>query len=338
MTRQKMHNMKILVILFLGLVIFAYHSPTSGESYHSKEKGVNSSIILKTNRRGKFLFDAIFRVSVGLSQAFGYDGEEYSDYNDDINIKTCECDCGNSNEEIRIVGGRPTGINQYPWVARIVYDGKFHCGGSLLTKDYVLTAAHCVKKLRKSKIRIIFGDHDQHITSESNAIQRAVTAIIKHRNFNPDSYNNDIALLKLRKPLTFSKIIRPICLPRYNYDPAGRIGIVVGWGRTSEGGDLPSIVNQVKVPIMSINECRKQKYKSSRITSSMLCAGRPSMDSCQGDSGGPLLLSNGIKYFIVGVVSWGVGCGRDGYPGVYTRVSKFTPWIKTNLRESCLCS
>lgn len=131
-------------------------------------------------------------------------------------------DCGFSNEEIRIVGGRPTGVNQFPWMARIVYDGKFHCGGSLLTKDYVLTAAHCVKKLRRSKIRVIFGDHDQHITSESKAIQRAVISITKHRHFDPDTYNNDIALLKLRKPIVFSKIIKPICLPRYNYDPAGK--------------------------------------------------------------------------------------------------------------------
>ncbi|KAH8314242.1 hypothetical protein KR074_005080, partial [Drosophila pseudoananassae] len=243
-------------------------------------------------------------------------------------------DCGFSNEEIRIVGGKPTGVNQYPWMARIVYDGKFHCGGSLLTKDYVLTAAHCVKKLRRSKIRIIFGDHDQEITSESHAIQRAVTSVIKHKSFDPDTYNNDVALLRLRKPIAFSKIIKPICLPRYNYDPAGRIGTVVGWGRTSEGGELPSIVNQVKVPIMSITECRNQKYKSTRITSSMLCAGRPAMDSCQGDSGGPLLLSNGVKYFIVGIVSWGVGCGREGYPGVYTRVSKFIPWIKSNLENT----
>lgn len=118
----------------------------------------------------------------------------------------------------------------------------------------------------------------------------------------------------------------------------GRIGTVVGWGRTSEGGVLPSIVNQVKVPIMSLAECRNQKYKSTRITTSMLCAGRPRMDSCQGDSGGPLLLSNGVKYFIVGVVSWGVGCGREGYPGVYTRISKFIPWIKSNLENTCLCS
>lgn len=138
-----------------------------------------------------------------------------------INYLFTFTDCGFSNEENRIVGGKPTGVNQYPWMARIIYDGKFHCGGSLLTKDYVLSAAHCIKKLRRSKIRIIFGDHDQEITSESRAIQRAVTAVIKHKNFDPDTYNNDIALLRLRKPIIFSKIIKPVCLPRYNYDPAG---------------------------------------------------------------------------------------------------------------------
>lgn len=119
---------------------------------------------------------------------------------------------------------------------------------------------------------------------------------------------------------------------------SGRIGTVVGWGRTSEGGELPGIVNHVKVPILTIGDCRNQKYKSSRITTSMLCAGKPNQDSCQGDSGGPLLLSSGYKYHIVGIVSWGVGCGREGYPGVYTRVSKFVPWIKANLEGTCLCT
>lgn len=106
-------------------------------------------------------------------------------------------------------------------MARIVYDGKFHCGGSLITQNYIITAAHCVKNLRRSKIRVIFGDYDQYSTTDTKAIQRAVVSTIKHRNFNPSTYNNDIALLKLRKPIVFSKIIKPVCLPRHNYDPAG---------------------------------------------------------------------------------------------------------------------
>lgn len=123
------------------------------------------------------------------------------------------------------MGGFPTGINQYPWMARIVYDGKFHCGASILTKYHVLTAAHCVKKLRKSRIRVILGDYDAHINTETHAIQRAVVSIIRHRKFDPETYNNDIAILKLRKPIDFSKTMRPICLPRLNYDPAGEFSV-----------------------------------------------------------------------------------------------------------------
>lgn len=121
-------------------------------------------------------------------------------------------ECGVSNHENRIVGGRPTGVNHYPWVARIVYDGHFHCGASLLTEDFVLTAAHCVRKLKRSKIRVVLGDHDQTTTAEAPAKMRAVAAIIRHRNFDADTYNHDIALLKLRKSVQFSKNIRPICL------------------------------------------------------------------------------------------------------------------------------
>lgn len=138
-------------------------------------------------------------------------------------------------------------------------------------------------------------------------------------------------------------------------DPAGKIGTVVGWGRTTEGGMLPSVVQEVQVPILSLSQCRAMKYRASRITSYMLCAGRGSQDSCQGDSGGPLLINNGGKYevvgwyrsiflrqfllnlSIVGIVSWGIGCGRPGYPGVYTRVSKYLNWLKNNL-DSCLCN
>ncbi|KAM3966963.1 trypsin-1 [Aphomia sociella] len=296
------------------------------------------------NRSQRFLFDAIFGLEVPL-----LDEQSVEEDEEDTQLKNCSCECGRANpiprkmecgganQENRIVGGLPASLNRYPWMARIVYDGQFHCGASLLTKDYVLTAAHCVKKLKKSKIRVILGDHDQSITSESPAIMRAVVQVVRHRGFDADTYNNDIALLRLRKPVNFSRIIKPVCLPSAGIDPAGKDGVAVGWGRTSEGGQLPGIVQEVRVPILNLTQCRKTKYRAARITSNMICAGRAGTDSCQGDSGGPLLIQNGGKFQIVGIVSWGVGCGRPGYPGVYTRVPRYLKWIKANLNNSCLC-
>lgn len=98
-------------------------------------------------------------------------------------------------------------------------------------KDYVLTAAHCVRRLKRSKIRIILGDHDQTVISDADAKMRAVSAVIKHRYFDANTYNHDIALLKLRKPIQFTKNIMPVCLPQDDFDPAGKTGIAVGWGR-----------------------------------------------------------------------------------------------------------
>lgn len=236
----------------------------------------------------------------------------------------------------------------------------------MVSEDYVLTAAHCVRRLQRTKIRVILGDHDQFITTETPAIMRAVTAIVRHRNFDSNTYNHDIALLRLRKKVPFTKTISPICLPKDSKDPAGKVATVIGWGRTSEGGTLPGKLQQVNVPILTVNQCRNMKYRASRITTNMvsqreengnegfnkfsfnifqLCAGKgPAFgqksggDSCQGDSGGPLFLSDGGKSELVGIVSWGVGCGRSGYPGVYTRVASYVPWIKNNLDNTCLCS
>lgn len=193
------------------------------------------------------------------------------------------------------------------------------------------------RRLKRSKIRVILGDHDQYVNTDGNPIMRAVSVVIRHRNFDMNSYNHDVALLKLRKSVKFSKKIRPICLPQLgntsnNYidnqwsnisfvtellkivfycftyvdagtDPAGKEGTVVGWGRTTEGGMIPGEVHEVQVPIYSLTQCRKMKYRANRITDNMICAGRGNQDSCQGDSGGPLLIQETDKYEIAGIKS-----------------------------------
>nr|XP_012144316.1 PREDICTED: transmembrane protease serine 9-like [Megachile rotundata] len=280
-----------------------------------------------SNRRGKFLFDELFGLDIDIGTA-----------DDNEVLRNCSCECGVSNQEHRIVGGKPTSPNKYPWVARLVYEGRFHCGASLVNNDYVLTAAHCVRRLKRSRIRVVLGDYDQYVNSDGPAIMRAVSAVIRHRNFDMNSYNHDVALLKLRKSVKFSKSIRPVCLPQSGSDPAGKEGTVVGWGRTSEGGMLAGQVQEVQVPILSLTQCRKMKYRANRITDNMICAGRNAQDSCQGDSGGPLLVQEGDRIEIVGIVSWGVGCGRAGYPGVYTRVTRYLKWINTNMKDRCICA
>lgn len=318
-------SVKIIVFLVYVIAIGEGYIVNWDEHGHAD----NDVFSMKTNRSGKFLFDEIFGLDITGSD---------SDSDPEVEkLRNCSCECGITNQEIRIVGGRPTLPHKYPWIARLVYDGKFHCGASLLTNDYVITAAHCVRKLQRTKIRVILGDHDQYVNTDGVAVMRAVRAIIRHRNFDMNSFNHDIALLRLRKPVSFSKSIKPVCLPDAVADPGGKEGTVVGWGRTKEGGMLPGEVHEVQVPIYSLTQCRNMKYRASRITDNMICAGRGSQDSCQGDSGGPLLVQEGDKLELKGIVSWGVGCGRAGYPGVYTRVSKYLNWIRSNMKDSCLC-
>lgn len=321
------HRQSTLLILILILYV-----STSADTRGFRQEVVtapsnNSSIASSRTRDGKFLFDELF----------GFDISDIE--SDEETLKNCTCECGLSNQpKNRIVGGRPTTPHRYPWVARLVYNGQFHCGASLLSNDYVITAAHCVRKLKRSKMRIILGDHDQYVNTDGVAIMRAVSVVIRHRNFDMNSFNHDVALLKLRKSVKFSKKVRPVCLPQPGTDPAGKEGTVVGWGRTGEGSTLAGEAREVQVPIYSLTQCRKMKYRANRITENMICAGQGSHDSCQGDSGGPLLVEESDRYEIAGIVSWGVGCGRPGYPGVYTRVARYLNWIKLNMKEGCFCT
>ncbi|CAB3250557.1 unnamed protein product [Arctia plantaginis] len=255
---------------------------------------------------------------------------------------TCSCKCGERNEVSRIVGGVETGINEFPWMARLSYFKRFYCGGMLINDRYVLTAAHCVKGFIWFVIKVTFGEHNR-----CNATTRPETRFVLRaiaNKFTLSNFDNDIALLRLNERVPISETIKPICLPdndKHLYVDVK--AVAAGWGTLTEEGKVSCTLQEVEVPVISNQECRNTKYTPSMITDNMMCAGYPKTggkDSCQGDSGGPLIAErkHDKRYELIGVVSWGNGCARAGYPGVYTRVSKYLEWIRENTQDGCYCT
>ncbi|XP_012155514.2 trypsin-1 [Ceratitis capitata] len=251
--------------------------------------------------------------------------------------KCASCACGVPNVN-RIVGGTAVRSNKYPWTAQLLTKGFLFCGGALINDRYVLTAAHCVMGQRASSISVRVLQINRATTK--TGITRNAAALIMHEKYNTNTLVNDIALVKLNKPVELKDPIRPVCLPnirRQNFD--FKEGIVAGWGLTSQDGSVSSILREVAVPIITNAQCRATAYKS-MIVSTMLCAGvvgKGGKDACQGDSGGPLIVRDGI-FQLAGVVSFGYGCARPNAPGIYTRVSRYLDWISNKTTDACYCS
>ncbi|XP_071542408.1 trypsin-like [Panulirus ornatus] len=252
----------------------------------------------------------------------------------------CACSCGLPNRRTRVVGGNFAEFNEYPWMVAIMYKGHFYCGGTLISDRYVLTAAHCIKGVSVHNLQVMVGDHIRSFPIETNSKEYRVVYSIYHQEFNRSTYNNDIALIKLGQKVEYKWYSRPACLPMPDSDYVGELAVVTGWGRVSEKGDPTDTLTEALLPVFSNAVCRTLRYLPHEITENMLCAGyvNGGTDSCHGDSGGGLLMqgSDG-KMDIIGVVSWGQGCGRRGYPGVYTRVTRYLSWIEKHTKDSCYC-
>nr|XP_024003133.1 prostasin-like [Salvelinus alpinus] len=179
--------------------------------------------------------------------------------------------------------------------------------------------------------------------SNLNEVSRTVTQIVCHPNYISSTSNNDICLLKLSTPVTFTNYIWPVCLaaPGCSFY-AGTTSWVTGWGTISSGGMLinfrfiipylPQILQEVDVPVVGNRQCNCN-YGVGSITENMICAG-PSAggkDSCQGDSGGPIVSKQGSRWIQSGVVSFGHGCALANFPGVYARVSQYQTWINSQI-------
>ncbi|CAH1153687.1 unnamed protein product [Phaedon cochleariae] len=247
--------------------------------------------------------------------------------------------CGAKNgfpDQERIVGGQDAEVHEWPWIAALFNGGRQFCGGSLIDEIHILSAAHCVAHMSSwdvARLTVRLGDHNIKINSEARHIEKRVKRVVRHRGFDSRTLYNDIAILTLDSPVDFSKHVRPLCLPTGSSDFSGRTATVIGWGSLRESGPQPAVLQEVNIPIWNNRECGR-KYGGAApggIVEHMLCAGQANRDSCSGDSGGPLMVNSG-KWIQVGIVSWGIGCGKGQYPGVYTRVEKFLPWIHKNLK------
>lgn len=254
-----------------------------------------------------------------------------------VPIQVANCGAKNgSPDQQKIVGGQPAELGEWPWIAALFNGGRQFCGGSLIDSTHILSAAHCIAHMSSwdvSRLTVRLGDHNIKSNSETRHIEKKVKRLVRHRGFDSRTLYNDVAILTLDSPVTFSRNVKPICLPTGNSQYAGQTATVIGWGSLRESGPQPAVLQEVHIPIWTNQEC-KLKYGNAApggIVEHFLCAGQASMDSCSGDSGGPLMVNTG-SWTQVGIVSWGIGCGKGQYPGVYTRVTHFLPWIMKNLK------
>ncbi|XP_029376217.1 tissue-type plasminogen activator-like [Echeneis naucrates] len=256
--------------------------------------------------------------------------------------------CGERSERRmnKVVGGSFTAIESHPWVAAIYYQGRFLCGGSLISPCWVLTAAHCFADIEqfdvqsvsvylgKTAINETDADREQHFNAEK---------IITHEKYHSSGFDNDIALLMLRSQnggcAVKSASTRTVCLPPSDTQlPAGFQCSVAGFGKESFGAwHFSKYLKQANVKLLSKTDCTKELSYQNLVTENMICAGSPdwTSDACEGDSGGPLVCEVSGRMFLFGVVSWGDKCAMMNKPGVYTRVTNYNKWIaeQTGLKK-----
>ncbi|XP_058447875.1 serine protease filzig isoform X2 [Malaya genurostris] len=241
----------------------------------------------------------------------------------------------------RVVGGKAAKFGEWPWqvlVRESTWLGLFtknKCGGVLITNEYVITAAHCQPGFLASLVAV-FGEFDISSDLETKrSVTKNVKRVIVHRQYDAATFENDLAILELESPIHYDVHIVPICMPSDEADFTGRMATVTGWGRLTYGGGVPSVLQEVQVPVIENSVCQEMFHMAGhnkKILPSFVCAGYANgkRDSCEGDSGGPLVLqrSDG-RYELVGTVSHGIRCAAPYLPGVYMRTTFYKPWLRS---------
>jgi secreted trypsin-like serine protease len=226
-----------------------------------------------------------------------------------------------------IVGGSTTTTTTYPFVMQITDASQNQfCGGTLVSATKVVTAAHCMVGESTSSVRVVGG---RTYLNGTNGTVSKVSKIWINPSYTDATNGNDVAVLTLSTsmPYTTAKYVASTDTSVY---AAGTTARILGWGTTSENGSSSNQLRTATVPIVSDSSC-KSSYGSDFIATDMVCAGYTSggVDTCQGDSGGPLLIGG----VLAGITSWGEGCAEAGYPGVYSRLTKFSSLVTTQVNS-----
>uniref|UniRef100_A0A8D2D9L9 trypsin n=1 Tax=Sciurus vulgaris TaxID=55149 RepID=A0A8D2D9L9_SCIVU len=260
-------------------------------------------------------------------------------------------------DEDKIVGGYTCEKHSLPYQVSLNI-GFHNCGGSLISDQWVLSAAHCYSPpshhhstrnngvwreqneekskfiprklyiLNTRKIQVRLGEHNINVIEGDEQFIDAAK-IIPHPNYHQTTFDNDIMLIKLKSPATISSRVSTVSLPR-SCPTAGTQCLVSGWGNTLSSGSkfkYPDLLQCLDAPVLSDTACHEAYPR--KITSNMFCLGflEGGKDSCQCDSGGPVVCNGELQ----GIVSWGYGCALKGKPGVYAKVCKYLDWIQETI-------
>ncbi|XP_077359587.1 transmembrane protease serine 9-like [Festucalex cinctus] len=244
--------------------------------------------------------------------------------------------CGRPSLNTKIVGGGVAQEGSWPWQASLQSLGIHVCAGSLINKEWVLSAAHYFSNTSTSGWEISLGRQNLQ-GNNPNEVTRTVDAIILHPDFDIFSLDNDIALLRLSSPVTFSDYIRPVCLAaNTSVINNGTDSWVTGWATVQEGEPLPfpATLQEVEVPVLGNRQC-SCLIGAGLVTDNMICSGflEGGIDACQGDAGGPMVSEQDSIWIQSGIISFGLGCSQPNSPGVYVRVSRYQSWINSHIRS-----
>lgn len=251
-------------------------------------------------------------------------------------------ECGRTPILNRIVGGVSASDGAWPWQVDIQTETQGHvCGGTLITENWVLSAAHCFPNPNDVTSYIIYVGRQQLNGWNPDETSHRINRVVVPYGYTDPQLGQDIALVELATPVVWSDRVQPVCLPYANVEFNSDMKcMITGWGDIRDGVALQGVgpLQEVQVPIIDSSSCQDMflinPTENIDIRSDMMCAGfaEGGKDSCQGDSGGPLVcqISDG-SWVQAGIVSFGLGCAKPNRPGVYAKVSSFTNYIRSNV-------